>query len=93
MNFTRDITPDERQVAPATPAPLTLLASRYIVGEISDAPWMSMMSLLDDSDTTAEERLALANFLNDAFSDLGPTAVKVPALVEVDELVALLRAA
>src|SRR5690606_34987975 len=54
MNFTRAITPDERRVAPATPAPLPRLASPATVGEIAEAPWMSRMSLLDDRGRSAE---------------------------------------
>ena len=73
--------------------PLSLLFSRYVSGEIPDASWTGIVSALDESETTTEERLALAHFFNDACTDLGPSAVKVPALMEVEDYVEMLRAA
>ncbi len=72
---------------------LSLLFARYVAGHISDTSWSQMMSTLDDGATSLEERLALVNFLNDACIDLGPEAVNVPAVADVDDLVTVLRAA
>lgn len=73
--------------------PLSLLFSRYVAGEISDGSWMHIMSLLDESEVGADERMALVDFFNDACTDLGPSAVNVPALSEVEDYVEMLRAA
>ena len=72
---------------------LSLLFARYVAGEISDTSWGTLMSLLDESDANPEERLALVNFFNDACTDLGASAVKMPHLVEVGDYVEMLRAA
>lgn len=72
---------------------LSLLFARYVAGEISDSSWSTLMALLDESDANPEERLALVNFFNDACTDLGPSAVNVPHLVEVGDYVEMLRAA
>lgn len=70
---------------------LSLLFTRFVFGEISEASWTQMMSVLDEGITSPEERSALVNFLNDACSDLGPDAVEVPALGEMEDLVGLMR--
>ncbi len=74
-------------------APLSLLFSRYVAGEISDGSWTHIMSLLDESGVDTDERMALVDFFNDACTDLGPSAVKVPALGEVEDYIEMLRAA
>lgn len=76
----------------ATPA-MSLLFARYVAGQIADPAWGRIMSILDSSDASADERVALASFISDAFQDLGPNEVKVPAVEEVEELVTLSRAA
>lgn len=69
------------------------LFSRFVSGQISETSWTRMMSILDEGETTRDERFALMNFLSDACFDLGPEAVEVPGLVDVEELVSMMRAA
>ena len=76
----------------ATPA-MSLLFARYVAGQIADPAWGRIMRILDSSDASADERVALASFISDAFQDLDPSEVKVPAVEEVEELVTLSRAA
>lgn len=85
--------PTNLAVRPTEATALSRLFASYVTGEISDVSWTSMMSLLDESGANAEERLALASFFSDACTDLGASAVKVPALVEVGDYVEMLRAA
>jgi hypothetical protein len=51
------------------------------------------MSILDADHTTMEERVALASFISDACSEVGPESVKVPMPNEVQDFVTLTRAA
>ena len=72
---------------------LSVLFARYIAGQINDKAWTQIMSILDADTTPMEERVALANFISDAYQDLGPESVKVPKLEEVQDFVTLTRAA
>lgn len=76
----------------ATPA-MSLLFARYVAGQIGDPTWGRIMNILDSSDASGDERVALASFISDAFQDLDPDEVKVPAVEDVEELVTLSRAA
>lgn len=80
-------------ISTAEATALSLLFTRFVSGEISDASWAQMMSVLDEGDTSLEERTALVNFLSDACSDLGPDAVEIPAPGDVEDLVWMMRAA
>lgn len=62
------------------------LFARYVAGQIDDPFWDQFMQVLDDNETSPEERLALAAFFNDAFSELEPDTVKASASVEVHEI-------
>jgi hypothetical protein len=81
------------EVSAAESTALSLLFSRFVAGEISDAAWIQMMAALDEGDTNAEERSALVNFLSDACHDLGPDAVEIPDQDDVEDFVCLMRAA
>jgi hypothetical protein len=70
-----------------------VLFARYVSGQISDPAWTQIMSILDADHTTMEERVALASFISDACSEVGPESVKVPMLNEVQDFVTLTRAA
>jgi hypothetical protein len=72
---------------------MSLLFARYVAGQIADPAWSQIMAILDAEDTSMDERVALANFISDAFQDLGPDDVKVPPSNEVRDFVTLTRAA
>ncbi len=72
---------------------MSLLFARYVAGQITDSAWDEIMDLLDAEETTMEERVALANFISDAWQDLGPDEVKVPGIEEVRDFVMMTRAA
>lgn len=72
---------------------MSLLFARYVAGQITDPAWEDIMDLLDAEETTMEERVALANFINDAWQDLGPEEIKVPRIEEVRDFVSLTRMA
>lgn len=72
---------------------MSLLFARYVAGQIADPAWNQIMAILDAEDTSMDERVALANFISDAFQDLGPDDVKVPLSDEVRDFVTLTRAA
>lgn len=72
---------------------MSLLFARYVAGQIADPAWVQIMSILDSDDTSAEERVALANFISDAYQDLGPTEVEVPKADEVFDFMSIARAA
>lgn len=74
-------------------AAMSLLFARYVAGQIPDPAWSQIMTILDGADASAEERVALANFISDACQDLGPAEVKVPKADEVHDFVTLTRAA
>lgn len=80
-------------VSAAEATALSLLFTRFVSGEIPDASWAQMMSILDEDITSLEERSGLVNFLSDACSDLGPDAVEVPPVGDVEDLVMMMRAA
>lgn len=84
---------NDAEVSAAEATALSLLFARFVSGEISEMAWEQMMSVLDEDITSFEERSALVNFLSDACSDLGPDAVKVPALSEVEDLIGMMRTA
>lgn len=71
--------------------PLPSLFARYLTGEITDSSWRRIMSVLDEAAATEHERVALASFLNDAWVDLGPEEIEVPALRDVEDLVSMTR--
>lgn len=48
---------------------MSLLFARYVAGQIEDTSWNQCMQILDANDTSPEERLALAAYFNDAFSE------------------------
>lgn len=72
---------------------MSYLFARYVAGQITDPAWDEIMDLLDAEETTMEERVALANFISDAWQDLGPDEIKVPRVEEVKDLVTLTRMA
>ena len=72
---------------------MSLLFARYVAGQIADPAWGQIMSIFDSSDASSEERIALASFISDACSDLGPSEVEVPKVEEVYDFVAIARAA
>ena len=80
-------------VSAAESTALSLLFARFVSGQIPDAAWTQMMSILDDAAPNEEERSALVNFLSDACSDLGARSVEVPAPSEMRDYVTLMRAA
>lgn len=80
-------------ISTAEATALSLLFTRFVSGEISEAVWDQMMSVLDEGETSLEERSALVNFLSDACTDLGPDSVEIPALGDVDDLIPMTRAA
>lgn len=67
---------------------MPILFARYVAGQIDDPFWDQFMQVLDANETPPAERMALAAFLNDAFFDLGPDAVKMPRSEEMKELLA-----
>jgi len=72
---------------------MSLLFARYVAGQIADPAWNRIMSILDADDTSMEERVALANFISDAYQELGPNNIEVPKTDEVRDFVTLTRAA
>lgn len=78
---------------PTHSTPTSLLFARYVAGQISDPAWRQIMNILDATDTSNEERIALMNFISDACFDLGPDEVKVPQASEVHDFVTMTRAA
>lgn len=82
MQATVDRNPISR--LPAMPQ----LFVRYVAGQIEDPFWDQFMQVLDANETSPEERLALAAFFNDAFSELEPDTVKVAAHAELHEMLA-----
>lgn len=82
-----------RDVSAAEATALSLLFARFLSGQIPDVSWTQMMSILDEDVTSIEERAGLVNFLSDACHDLGPDAVEVPPVSDVEDLVTMMRAA
>lgn len=72
---------------------MSLLFARYVAGQIADPAWGQIMNILDSDDTSAEERVALANFISDAWQDCGANEVEVPKADEVYDFVSIARAA
>lgn len=64
---------------------------RYVTGSIAAASWDAFMDALDMADITPQEREAFARFYNDALSELGSEAVRIPKLDEVGALLAAVR--
>lgn len=73
------------------PAVLPGLFLRYVTGDITEASWNAFMDALDTCDASRQEREAFARFYNDALSDLGPDAVRVPKLDELSDLIRTTR--
>lgn len=73
--------------------PHSLLLARYVAGQIDDPAWSEIMNIMDAAGPSPSERAALADFLNDAVCELGPTAIKVPQIEEVEEFLTYTRAA
>lgn len=70
----------------------SILFARYIAGQIGDTAWSQIMDVLDSEDATLDERVALANFINDAWSELGSDSIEVPGPGEVQDMLLQLRA-
>lgn len=68
---------------------MPLLFARYVAGQIDEPFWDQFMQVLDANGTPPDERLALAAFFNDAFAELEPTDVKIPAFSEVQDVLAM----
>lgn len=70
---------------------LPKLFIQYVAGRIAESSWDQFMHVLDATDATSQERLALATFFNDAYAEDGE-AVKLPGLDEVEDLLSDMRA-
>jgi hypothetical protein len=73
------------------PPALQTLFARYMNGQIADSSWRQFMHAYDDGGTTIQEKEALAEFYSDALQELGPDTVSLPALKEVEDLLAEIR--
>lgn len=67
---------------------MPMLFARYVAGQIDDPFWDQVMQVLDVTETPPSDRMALAAFLSDAFSDLEPDAIKMPGTEEMVDLLA-----
>lgn len=67
-------------------ASFPVLLARYMRGEIGDPVWSRLMQLLDASDVTGTERIALARFVNELVDEGGPEALSVPLESEAQDL-------
>ena len=79
--------PAPRHVLPAH----TLLFARYVAGQIAEPAWQHISSVFDGEVASPVERDAFATFLSDACSELGPDALNVPRLEEVEEILTFSR--
>lgn len=70
-----------------------MLFARYVSGQIADAVWAQIMSVIDADGTTEQERTALTAWVHDALEDLGPQVLKLPKVDEVQDLLVAMRAA
>lgn len=76
-------------VSAPRPHALSLLLTHYVAGQIAEAQLTAVSDLLDDSDATAEERLAFTRF----YLDLLDEGDLTPALPKADELTDFLHLA
>ncbi len=72
---------------------LSLLFARYVAGHINEAAWQQLTHVFDAGVGSLDERDAFAYFISDACNDLGPDALKVPRLDEVEAMLTCARAA
>jgi len=63
----------------------------YVAGNIAESSWNAFMDALDTTDVTQQEREAFARFYNDAIFDLGSSAVRIPKLDELSDLLLATR--
>ncbi len=83
--------------APSRPAlpssALLMLLARYVDGQIADVSWKKLMRVFDTAGMSSTERLALAKFVNDLFSERRDAAFNVPKLKETRDLLSDIRVA
>lgn len=70
---------------------LSILFARYVAGQIGDPAWAQIMDVLDADGATLDERVALAYFISDAWSELGPYIIEVPKADEVQDMLKQMR--
>jgi len=86
MQQTVTVAPAERCGA------LASLFVRYVTGQIGESTWASFSHCVDGiRRVSREEREALAAFLNDVSSELGPEMVRVPGIEEAEEVLQHVR--
>ena len=72
---------------------LSLLFARYVAGQINEAAWQQLSNVFDAGVASLDERDAFAYFVSDAYNELGPEALKVPHLDEVEAMLTCTRGA
>ncbi|ARA94196.1 hypothetical protein AWN76_014225 [Rhodothermaceae bacterium RA] len=82
----------QRPASVSTTALFPLLFARYVTGQIADAVWTQIMSVIDADGTTQQERTALTAWVYDALEDLGPQGLNLPKVDEVADLLGATRA-
>lgn len=67
-----------------------LLLARYIAGEIAEAQFEQLTTLLDTTEASSEERTALARYYLDAISN--GTEINLPKAHEIKDFLTIARA-
>ena len=70
---------------------LSELFRRYVAGQLNENALGELMDAIDTSETSPEEREALAEFYNDALH-LGLDAIQIPKQEELRELLSVTHA-
>lgn len=70
---------------------LQQLLAQYVVGRVAEHQLAAVSDLLDDSDASAEERLAFTRFYLDALTD-GDLTLGLPKAEELADFLDLARA-
>ena len=78
-----------RPATPPAPHAAVLLFARFLGGVVPANRLCGVTDLLDDSDASADERLAFTRFFLDATTD---DSVRLPESDELAELLAIARA-
>lgn len=77
-------------VAPIRHSTLTTLLTRYLAGEIGDARWHALNTVLDAAGQSPDERAAFAAFCMDTSFD--QEVAELPSVEEVETLLEVARA-
>ena len=67
------------------------LLTLYMQGQITERQWKRMMRIMDSRKASKTERMAIARYFRDVVSEKGSSALRMPKLGEVNDMLGYAR--